>query len=137
MKELQIINPIISFLVVLIFIFILHELIHGLFFKLLCTQAKIKVRYSKGIIYTESINSFYTITKFVICCIAPFIIINFILITLHFIGLLDSDIFIGIATIHGTASIGDLFWLYILLKKYNRKEYIVIPNSKGIEIISS
>ncbi|AKR13171.1 MULTISPECIES: DUF3267 domain-containing protein [Bacillus cereus group] len=128
------INEIFLSTIILVSIFLLHELIHAVLFKMFCPSSTIKFGFKKGIIYTESLDSEYSVKKFIVSCVTPFIIISLLLFCLNFVNILTDNLFILIATLHGISCIGDFYWIYIL-RKYDNRKYKVVPTKKGINIV--
>ena len=52
---------------------IIHELIHGAFFKLFDPKGKVKFGFKNGVAYATSPHSFYSKGKFAIILLAPFL----------------------------------------------------------------
>lgn len=115
---------ILFFLIMLIYI-VLHELVHGLFYKIL-TKEKLTFGLSWSCAYCGVPNVFVKRNATVIACLAPFVIFNIIYIVL--ICVLPPNIYTFIITIlfsyHIGGCIGDLYLSLLLLIKYN-KETIV------------
>lgn len=51
---------------------IVHELIHGIFFKLFNKEGKVKFGFKNGLAYATSPNSFYSRWQFLLILLAPF-----------------------------------------------------------------
>ncbi|MGF1438362.1 DUF3267 domain-containing protein [Bacillus thuringiensis] len=107
---------------------------HAVLFKMFCPSSTIKFGFKKGIIYTESLDSEYSVKKFIVSCVTPFIIISLLLFCLNFVNILTDNLFILIAILHGISCIGDFYWIYIL-RKYDNRKYKVVPIKKGINIV--
>lgn len=103
-------------LVAFFLLIILHEVIHGIFFKLFNPEAKVKYGFKNGMAYATSPNSFYTKGKFVWICLAPFIIITFILFFLLYFGIITPTSFALIASLHAAACVGDFYWVYLIIR---------------------
>lgn len=96
---------------------ILHELVHGLFFKLFDRDGNVKFGFKNGLAYATSPNSLYSESKFFIIIIAPFITISLLLMLSLACSVVDSVIFVILAAFHGAACIGDFYWIYLILKE--------------------
>ncbi|MGJ8730804.1 DUF3267 domain-containing protein [Listeria aquatica] len=71
----------------LFLLLLIHEGIHGLFFKLFSeTGSKVIFGYKNGLLYASSPNSFYSRNQFIWISIAPFFFITSILTILFFLG---------------------------------------------------
>ncbi|SCS79090.1 DUF3267 domain-containing protein [Staphylococcus caeli] len=109
---------------VLIGMFILHELIHGLFFKLFSPENKVHFGVAKGMIYCAIPGGTFTPLTFAISAIAPFMIITTIFIITLYIGILPKVFFVTMATMHGMSCVGDFYWVVKMTQ---------IPKSSKIE----
>lgn len=58
---------------------IVHELIHGIFFKLFNKEGKVKFGFKNGLAYATSPNSFYSRWQFLLILLAPFVLITLVL----------------------------------------------------------
>ena len=57
---------------------IVHELIHGIFFKLFNKEGKVKFGFKNGLAYATSPNSFYSSGQFLLILLAPFVLITLV-----------------------------------------------------------
>ncbi|MHC5250760.1 DUF3267 domain-containing protein [Listeria kieliensis] len=109
------------FLITVLFLFLsllIHEGIHGLFFKLFSeTGSKVIFGYKNGLLYASSPNSFYSRNQFIWISIAPFFFITSILTILFFLGWLPQEVYVILATVHGSGCVGDFYWCYLLIKE--------------------
>lgn len=105
----------ISFLAYLVLI-VVHELIHGLFFKLFHPAGKVKFGFKNGMAYATSPQSRYSRVQFTWISLAPFLIITLSLFVLFLIDALSALNFIIIASFHGASCIGDFFWVYLIIR---------------------
>ena len=123
---------ILFFLIMLIYI-VLHELVHGLFYKIL-TKEKLTFGLSWSCAYCGVPNVFVKRNATVITCLAPFVIFNIIYIVL--ICALPPNIYTFIITIlfsyHIGGCIGDLYLSLLLLIKYNKETIVNDTGAKQI-----
>lgn len=99
-----------------ILLIIIHELIHGLFFKLFDLKGKVKFGFKNGMAYATSPNSYYSKGKFSWICLAPFVLITLILYVVTYRQFLPVPIFVIIASMHAASCVGDFYWCYLLIR---------------------
>ena len=116
-------DSLLTLIFTLIAIIFIHELIHGLFFKLFNPKGKVKFGFKKGMAYATSPGSFYTKKQFYTIALAPFVIITLILILGLALGVIGSPFFMVIASLHGSACTGD-FYMSIYLMRQNKDVYV-------------
>lgn len=104
-------------LMIFFFLIILHELIHGLFFKVFNKEAKVRFGFKNGFAYATSPDSFYTKGQFIWICLAPFILISSALIILVALDFIPILFFIPVASMHAASCVGDFYWVLILVLK--------------------
>ncbi|MGF2088372.1 DUF3267 domain-containing protein [Enterococcus casseliflavus] len=95
---------------------IIHELIHGAFFKLFDPKGKVKFGFKNGIAYATSPHSFYSKGKFAIILLAPFLGISVGLFLFYLFGWLTASLFILIAAAHAASCVGDFYFLFLIVK---------------------
>lgn len=95
---------------------VVHELIHGLFFKVFDMKGKVKFGFKNGMAYATSPHSFYPKGKFIWIVLSPFTLITMGLFFLAYIQMISPVYFIGLATIHAASCCGDFYWVYLILK---------------------
>ncbi|WP_323704390.1 DUF3267 domain-containing protein [Mammaliicoccus sp. Dog046] len=116
-------------LIVLIFI---HELIHGICFKIFNPSAKVKYGYMKGMVYATMPNTVFTRRQFYIILLSPFIIISLGLLVI-LLWLQVSPI-IYIFAFHGAACIGDFYMAQVI---YSNKQMMYIEDTDvGINLFA-
>lgn len=114
-------------LIVLVFI---HELIHGICFKIFNPSAKVQYGYMKGMFYATTPHSIYTRKQFYIILLAPFIIISLVLlVTLLWLQVTS---IIYIFAFHGAACIGDFYMAQIIFS--NKQMNYVEDTDVGINL---
>lgn len=120
------------FLTASFILIILHELIHGLFFKWFNPDGKVKFGFKNGMAYATSPNTFYSKSKFIIICLAPFVILTSSLMLLVSTTLIPSNFFVYIASLHAAACVGDFYW--VLLLSRTTGDILVEDTEKGMSV---
>ncbi|EUJ33789.1 putative zinc metallopeptidase [Listeria floridensis FSL S10-1187] len=99
----------------LFLIFIIHEGIHGIFFKVFGgTNSKVRFGFKNGMLYATSPNSRFSKKQFLCISLAPFVVITIVLTVLLVLGILPRMVFVFLAAIHGGGCVGDFYWTYLL-----------------------
>lgn len=108
-------------LVVIVFLIIvvLHEAIHGLFFKIFAPEHKVNFGFKSGMAYASSPGSVFTRLQFTIIILAPFVVITTLLIAMMF--LLPHGSYQYFLILHTGACIGDFYYVYLVLKNPHLK----------------
>ena len=103
-------------LIVLVFlaIIVLHEAIHGVFFKLFAPEKKVEFGFKSGMAYATSPGSVFSRLEFITIILAPFLIITTVLIVLMFT--VPHGSYKYFLVIHTSACIGDFYYVYLVLK---------------------
>lgn len=114
--EASIITYIFSIGLLGLVLIVIHELIHGLFFKIFQPTGKVQFGFKNGMAYATSPNSFFTKGKFAWISLAPFICITSGLWLAYWYGWINSFSFIFLASLHGAACVGDFYWIYLLIQ---------------------
>lgn len=96
----------------LLIIVVIHELIHGLFFKLFAPNSRVKFGFKSGMAYASSPGSIFSRGEFIIILLAPFVIITLIGITLMVFYPHGSYKYILI--LHTAACAGDFYFAFII-----------------------
>ena len=128
---------ILSILLLVVSLFVLliiHELIHGLFFRVFNPQGQVKFGFKNGMAYATSPHSFYTKGQFAIIGLAPFILITMSLLLLYVGSVISGATFIFLGALHGSGCIGDFYWAYLLAK--SPKDSLVEDTEVGISFYS-
>ncbi len=112
-KTLPLLGELGALIVSLVVVVIIHEGIHGVFFKIFNFKGKVKFGFKNGMAYATSPGSMYRKWQFFIISIAPFIIITILLLVIMnewpyaWLRLLIAA--------HSGACAGDFYWCYLLL----------------------
>ena len=122
------------FFVIFFILIVIHELIHGLFFKVFNPEGKVQFGFKNGMAYAASPNSYYPKSRFIIICLAPFILITTVLVVLLSLGLISTSSFIFYASIHASACVGDFYWVFLLSRF--KGEILVEDTEEGMNVYS-
>lgn len=95
-------------------IIIVHEAIHGLFFKIFNPSGKVKFGFKAGMAYATSPGTAYTRGQFFIIIVMPFVILTAVMMTMLF--LLPNPAYKYYIALHTGACAGDFYYLYLILK---------------------
>ena len=128
----QIFIELISFVALFMMILIIHEAIHGIFFKLFNPTASVKFGYQTGMVYASSPGSRYTRTQFIVIALMPCLIITLTLIALFPIAVPHLALFDILTATHLSTCIGDFYLINQLLKA--PKDVMVEDTEKGITL---
>ncbi|HFI2447783.1 TPA: DUF3267 domain-containing protein [Streptococcus suis] len=123
-------------LFVLLMLTIIHEWIHGLFFKIFCPKNPVKygIKWKTGMAYAISPNSLYNRFQTVIIALAPFVLISLGLTASAMFGWLDKGAYQILATMHAAACAGDFYYTYLLLVKFAKGNIAVEDTETGLII---
>jgi hypothetical protein len=100
----------------------IHELIHGLFFKVFSDIGKIKFGFKNGMAYATNPGTRYTWWQFLIIILSPCILISVALFSAYQVGLINATFFVTMASIHFAGCVGD-HWYALLILRYGDKNY--------------
>lgn len=92
---------------------VIHELIHGYFFKFFADEdnKQVKYGYAKGMFYAANPGVIYTRGQFLVIGLAPFVLISLLYMVLGFLGL-DSAVLWGVFILHTAGCAGDFWYTY-------------------------
>ncbi|MGX7029955.1 DUF3267 domain-containing protein [Vagococcus zengguangii] len=117
-------------LIVLVSYFVLiiiHELIHGIFFKLFNKEGKVKFGVKNGLAYATSPGFFYSKTQFIVVLLAPFTLISIGLYIFYLISIVSSFVFVTLASLHAASCIGDFYFTWLVARA---PESIVVEDTE-------
>ncbi|BCA86126.1 transcriptional regulator [Enterococcus saigonensis] len=100
---------VISFLAIIV----IHEGIHGIFFKIFNLKGKVKFGFKNGMAYATSPGTMYAKWEFFIISCAPFVILTAVLLII-----MDNWPYTWLRLLiaaHGGACAGDFYWCYLLI----------------------
>lgn len=124
------------FLGVSIVLIIIHELIHGLFFKIYKPENKIKfgVKLSQGMAYATSPGSLYNRRQMLVISLAPFVLISLSLTVLAVLGVFSAVSYVLLAALHAAGCIGDFYYTYLLAIKHRNINLLAEDTETGLLI---
>ncbi|MDE3733888.1 DUF3267 domain-containing protein [Streptococcus suis] len=131
-NELQFIEA----LFVFILLIILHEWIHGLFFKIFCPENPVKygIKWKTGMAYAISPDSLYNRFQTIVIALAPFVLITLSLTAFAMLGWLDKGAYQILVTMHAVACIGDFYYTYLLATKFKEVAVEIAVTEKSLII---
>lgn len=132
-SDTQIIWTIIQPLIILFLVIVVHEGIHGIFFKLFNPKGHVEFGLKGGFAYAVSEGSIYTKGQMNIIGMAPFVIISILFTLAYVFGFMSSGMYVMYAGLHGAMCIGDLWYLYLLTFKHRGTLYVE-DTKQGITI---
>lgn len=115
-----------------IILILMHEGIHGVFFKLLNKEAKVKYGYQNGLAYATSPNTLYSKRAFIQIIGAPFVLISINIFIFVVMGLLDVWSGWLLFSLHGGSCIGDFYMTWLLLRQNG--DIYVMDTEKGMDL---
>lgn len=119
-----------AFLALFFLLIVIHEGIHGLFFKVFNPKGKVKFGLKNGMAYATSPQSFYTKVRFAWISLAPFTLITLGLFILLLLRVMPVFYFVLMAAVHGASCIGDFYWIWLLIRA--PKDALVEDTEQGI-----
>ncbi|SFC00912.1 Putative zincin peptidase [Alkalibacterium subtropicum] len=120
------------FFVIYFVLIVVHELIHGIFFKVFDPDGKVSFGFKNGMAYATSPHSYYPKSRFIMICLAPFVFITAGLIVLLVLGLITESFFVFYASIHAASCAGDFYWV-VLLSRHSG-DILVEDTEKGMTV---
>lgn len=119
-------------IILIVLMFVVHECIHGIFFKLFSPKNKVYFGAANGMIYCAIPGGTFTPLTFLISSIAPFVIITMLFIVTLFLGWFPRGLFFFFATFHAGCCAGDFYWVWKMIKA--SKNATIETTDKGIII---
>lgn len=116
----------------LFLVIIVHEGIHGLFFKLFKPQAKVTFGFKSGMAYAASLGNRYTRKQALWILLAPFVFLTFFFALLTYLNLISAIVFVVLGVVHTGACIGDFYYSYLLVNTPGK--VIMEDTEMGIKI---
>jgi len=111
---------------------VIHELIHGMFFKIFAPEGKVSFGFKGGMVYAASIGNYYEKWKYAIIILAPFVVITLGLTILFYFQIINVVTYILLASIHAAGCAGDFY--YIILVLFAPKNAVVEDTDVGMSI---
>lgn len=116
----------IGFLVLIL----VHEGIHGLFFKLFNPNGKVKFGFKNGMAYATSPHSYYSKGAFSWISLAPFTLITIGLTILYNLNFLSLISYLTLVSLHASSCVGDFYFIWLLLQ--SPKNCLIEDTEQGI-----
>lgn len=125
-----------ALLFLFIFLLVIHELIHGLFFKFFKPDNKLKfgIKWKALMAYATSPGSRYTRKQMLVIGLAPFVLISLGLTVLLYFGILNGFVYIFLAAMHAAGCVGDFYYTYLLAWKYRKIEILAEDSVDGLQL---
>ncbi|NQK16516.1 DUF3267 domain-containing protein [Streptococcus suis] len=119
-----------------ILLIVVHEAIHGIFFKVFCLKNPVKYgfKWKSGMAYATSPGSLYNRMQMLVISLAPFVVISLGLTILASLGGMDVSLYLMVATMHAAACAGDFYYTYLLLFKFAKGNIAVEDTETGLII---
>lgn len=95
---------------------VIHELIHGLFFKLFNRDGEVIFGFKNFLAYASSPHSKYSALEYAIICLAPFVFVSLGLTATYAFTNLNLSRYVLLAAMHAAACVGDFYFFTIILK---------------------
>ncbi|NQP64501.1 DUF3267 domain-containing protein [Streptococcus suis] len=132
MNEMQFIEA----LFVLLMLTIIHEWIHGLFFKIFCPENPVKygIKWKSGMAYATSPGSLYNRMQMLVISLAPFVMISLGLTVVAGLGWMSMSLYLMLATLHAASCSGDFYYTYLLLIRFAKGNIAVEDTETGLII---
>lgn len=93
----------------------LHELFHGIFFKVFSKSGKVKYGFSKGMFYASNPGEIYTKKQFILIILAPFILNSLLFLLLSMFGIAPTILW-AVFILHTASCAGDFWYIYEIMK---------------------
>ncbi|HEL2057521.1 TPA: DUF3267 domain-containing protein [Streptococcus suis] len=115
---------------------IVHEAIHGIFFKIFCPENPVKYGFiwKSAMAYATSPGSLYNRMQMLIISLAPFVLISLGLTMLVGFGMMNIILYFMLATMHAASCAGDFYYVYLLLVKFAKEKIAVEDRETGLII---
>lgn len=117
-NENSILLSFITAILIFIAIIIIHEAIHGVFFKLFAPHRKVNfgIIWRKGMAYATSPGSKFKRWQMVIIAVMPFIINSALLTVAYTFTSQSVSQYVLLATAHAVACVGDFYYIWVILR---------------------
>lgn len=120
----------------MLLILVIHELIHGLFFKWFKPENKIKfgIKWKSGMAYAISPGSLYSRRQMLVIGLAPFVFWTLVLSLLFAAHFISHPTYIGLVSLHAAGCTGDFYYVWLLLVKHGRGDILAEDTATGLLI---
>ncbi|HEP1818692.1 TPA: DUF3267 domain-containing protein [Streptococcus suis] len=115
---------------------VVHEAIHGLFFKIFCPENPVKYgfKWKSGMAYATSPGSLYNRMQMLVISLAPFVVISLALTMVAGFGMMNITLYFMLATMHAASCAGDFYYAYLLLFRFAKGNIAVEDTETGLII---
>lgn len=103
------------YLLFYLFLLLLHEGIHAIFYQLFAPGGKVSFGFKSGFFYAASPGNFYSRFQMAIIAMAPFLLISLLLTAIAVIFRIDSFTYAIFTAVHTAACTGDFYYLWVLI----------------------
>ncbi|HEM4069884.1 TPA: DUF3267 domain-containing protein [Streptococcus suis] len=119
-----------------ILLIVVHEAIHGIFFKVFCPENPVKygIKWKQGMAYATSPGSLYNRMQMLVISLAPFVVISLGLTIVAVFWEMDVSLYLMLATMHAASCVGDFYYTYLLLVKFAKGNIAVEDTETGLII---
>ena len=111
-------------IIILFLVIVVHEGIHGIFYKLFNPKGHVEFGFKSGFAYAVSEGSIYTKGQMNIIGMAPFVFISILFTLAYIFGFMSSGMYMMYAGLHGAMCVGDLWYLYLLTVTHRGTVYV-------------
>ena len=108
-------REILFFLLAMVATLVIHELIHGLFFKVFAPDRPVKYGFHWYALSASSPGTKYSKGKFIWIGMAPFVLITVALTFLLWLDVIRIPFYIFLASLHTAGCIGDVYFCILIL----------------------
>jgi hypothetical protein len=113
-EHFGIVGAVLFIIALFIVIIIVHEGIHGLFFKIFNPKRKVKFGFKAGMAYASSPGTIFSRKQFLVIIIMPLFILTILMVVLMF--LYPNPAYKYYIALHTGACAGDIYYAYLILK---------------------
>ncbi|NQG96693.1 DUF3267 domain-containing protein [Streptococcus suis] len=119
-----------------ILLIVVHEAIHGIFFKVFCPENPVKYGFiwKSAMAYATNPGSLYNRMQMLVISLAPFVVISLVLTMVAGFGMMNIILYFMLATMHAASCAGDLYYTYLLLVKFVKENIAVEDTEIGLII---
>lgn len=111
---------------------IVHELIHGVFYKLFHPEGALHFGFQRGIAFASSPGSRYTSGQMKVIALAPLVLINLSLVLVYAMTPMSLIVFAMLTGMHTGACAGDIYYVYLIAQA--PKDVLIEDTDQGIKI---
>lgn len=113
-EHFGIVGAVLFIIALFIVIIIVHEGIHGIFFKIFNPHGQVKFGFKAGMAYATSPGTVYSRRQFLVIILMPLVILTLIMVILMF--MFPNPAYKYYIALHTAACAGDIYYAYLILK---------------------